>query len=460
MSDKFKLGIIIAAIALIGVIGFGARRPHAGDPDRVAVTRQPALPLLTTDELPVSLKSPPTQSYVCPMHSHIHSDHAGSKCPICGMELVAEDNVEAESSSQTASEPAPTTTIPASPRPTSEPMAAAETSNADSKLVGAAFTLKPDVRVHLGVRTARVGRGDLARDIKIVGKITRVDASSRSFITAPSAGQLAFIADKGEADPVAAGELLFSVRSDDLIAAQKAFQEVVRAGKLDEVSSMMASLREQGLNPGQIADLQQGAEPKFLAEVYSSEEGTVFERRGELGDNVTTSSTVFSLGGSTRAVEVSAEIFERQWNWVKLDQTAEMTVRGLPGVVFTGKVTRVEPPVGYTTRSLQVQLTFYTENLAVAQSTFTEIRIQGDPKRAVLVVPAEAVIRTEEGDRVVRVNADGRFQSIVVEVGEEATGMAEILSGLSGGEQLVISGQFLIDSESNRLAGLRRLTGD
>jgi len=448
MSYRFKLGIIIVAIALIAGIGFGWRRPPAGNAEVVATAKRAEVAMTTTAALPTSLLSAPSRSYVCPMHSHIHADHPGTQCPICGMDLVLEDNADAE----------PAATMPASALPVADPLPTPASPHASNNAVGAAIRLSPDQRAHLGVRTARVGRGDLARDIKIVGKITRVDASSRSFIAAPAAGQLAFIADKVEADPVAAGELLFSVRSDDLIAAQKDFQQLVQAGKLAEVSSMMAALREQGLNPGQIAELQQGAEPKFLAEVYASEPGTVFERRGEVGDSVTTSSTVFSLGGTTRAVEVTAEIFERQWNWVKLDQAAEMTVRGLPGVVFTGKVTRVEPPVGYTTRSLQVQLTFYTENLAVAQSTFTEIRIQGEPKRDVLVVPTEAIIHTEEGARVVRVNGDGRFQSVVVAVGEEATGMSEILSGLEGGEQLVISGQFLIDSESNRLAGLRRLS--
>ena len=167
---------------------------------------------------------------------------------------------------------------------------------------------------------------------------------------------------------------------------------------------------------------------------------------------------MFKLSGSGRVIEVTAEIFEREWGWVEVGQQADMSVRGLPGVTFAGKVVRVEPPVGYTTRSLEVALKFKTENPAITQSMFAHVSIAGQPRRNVLVVPTDTIIRTGSSDRAVVMRGDGRYQPVEVVAGEESDGMIEVLSGLEEGQQVVASGQFLIDSESNLQAGFRRLS--
>ncbi len=193
-------------------------------------------------------------------------------------------------------------------------------------------------------------------------------------------------------------------------------------------------------------------------EVYAFEDAFIYTRRGYIGEKVHTGFTVFNVGGNYRVIEVTAEIFERQWGWVEQGQKAKMTVRGLPGTVFEGEVVRLEPPVGYTTRSLEVALKFKTDNPELSQSMFAHVSIAGQPRKNVLLVPTDSVIRTGEGDRVVRVHDENHFQPVTVVAGEEAGGMIEIRSGLQAGDRVVASGQFLIDSESNLLAAFRRLS--
>ncbi|MGD8841882.1 MAG: efflux RND transporter periplasmic adaptor subunit [Gammaproteobacteria bacterium] len=372
---------------------------------------------------PIAGSSRAAASYVCPMHSEIVADEPGS-CPICGMGLVLRD---------TGGESGDDGGLPQ-------------------------VMIDPAVVHNLGIRTAEVSYGDLQRSIETIGKITRIDPMARRTLTPPIRGELVYVADKQQGDFVDAGELLFSVKSAELYEHEKAFQDAFVSGDRATANAMIPQLREMGLSSEQIARLQEGEAPQMPVEVRAFEHGFVYTRRGEAGVKVHTGFTVFNVGGNYQVIEVTAEIFERQWGWVEDGQKARMWVRGLPGTVFEGEVVRVEPPVGYTTRSLEVALRFKTDNPALSQSMFAHVSIVGQPLRHVLTVPTDTVIRTGEGDRVVVVRGANHYQPVPVVAGEEAGGRIEIRSGLEAGEQVVASGQFLIDSESSLLAGFRRLS--
>jgi len=358
------------------------------------------------------------------MHAEIVTEAPGS-CPICGMDLVAQADTEEEASDAAAGLPV--------------------------------VTVTPAVVHNLGIRTARAEYGELRHSIETIGKITRVDPMARRTITPPIRGELVAIADREAGDHIKAGELLFAVSSEALFEHEKAFQEAFLGGDRATANAMVPKLSRMGLSPEQIAALQSGEAPTLPVEVHAFEDGFVYTRRGRIGEQVHTGFTVFNVGGNYRVIEVTAEIFERQWGWVAQGQRAHMRVRGLPGTVFEGEVVRVEPPVGYTTRSLEVALRFKTNDPALSHSMFAHVSIMGAPRTGVLLVPTDSVIRTGEGDRVVRLLGEERFQPVAVVAGEESGGMIEIRSGLQAGDRVVASGQFLIDSESRLSAGLRRL---
>jgi len=309
---------------------------------------------------------------------------------------------------------------------------------------------------NLGVKTAKVTRGKLLRNIETMGKITRVDPMARRTITPPIRGELLFIAKKYQGDMVKNGELLFTMTSKKLIEMQTAYQKAFNAGDRATATSMIPSLRKMGVSLEQIAQLQSNKKPMPVS-IYAFEDGFVYTRRGRIGESVHTGFTVFNVGGNYQVIEVTAEIFERQWSWVSEGQLATMTVRGLPGIKFEGSVVRVEPPVGYTTRSLEVALKFRTNNQQLSQSMFAHVSIVGQPKENVLQVPTDTVIKTGKGDRVVLLVGNNQYKPTEVIAGEESDGITEMRSGIKEGDRIVASGQFLIDSESNLQAELNRM---
>lgn len=398
---------------------------------------------------PGLLAEPAKQGYVCPMHAHVTGDHEG-ECPICGMDLVPQKSADAAGGLNMS---------PVAAHSTTEQMPAQEILPQQTNQMGAAVHVTPAVQANLGVRTAQVKRMDVQRKIDTVGKITRIDSTARVVLSSPVTGTLEFVADKYDGDNVSEGELLFSIVSEELLELQRAYKEAVAANmESTQLAVLSAGLMSSGLSAQQVEELHTGAEPNMSINVHSPKDAYVFTRRGNVGDSVNPGFTVFNVGGNARLVEVTAEIFEQQWSWVEVGQEAEMSMRSLPGETFIGKVVQVDPPVGFTTRTLEVRVEFETEDTRIAQNVFGRLKINGSVLRNLVMVPSEAVIRMESGDKIVAVRQDGTFQSVPIVAGEEAMGWTEIRSGLEGGESIVVSGQFLIDSESSRLADLARFS--
>ncbi len=401
---------LILTLILVGIAGFILGQ---------SVNFNDVSPTLKLSKAPgvnlVNSQSDNETYYTCPMHPEIISDSPGT-CPVCGMDLVKQHHIH-----------------PQNNRASAYP----------------AITISPVVVHNLGIRTARAQRGVMQHNIETIGKITRIDLTARRIITPPFGGVISYIADKYDGDEVTEGELLFAMTSPTLQEQQLQFQGLLKQGNSLGVSLIKAQLISAGLTSEQISKLQSGHPANFSVEIYAKEAGYIFSRRGDVGDSIPSGFTVFNIGSNYQVVEVTAEIFERQWNWVKVGQQANMVVRGLPGVSFSGKVVRVEPPVGYTTRSLEISLKFKTDHPGLSQSMFAHISIIGQSRHNILMVPRDTVIKTEQQDRVVLLKDNGQYQPVTVIAGEESVGMVEILSGLKNNDTVVSSGQFLIDSESN-----------
>ncbi|MGV6852769.1 MAG: efflux RND transporter periplasmic adaptor subunit [bacterium] len=363
------------------------------------------------------------ETYVCPMHAHITS-HEHGQCPICGMNLVKKQIRKKVTTDQ----------------------------HRDHPIV----QVNGHLSNQLSIKTNTVIRGTLLRNIETLGKITRLDPTARNIISTPLEGTIEYIANKHSGDMVRAGDLLFSIRSEKLKALEEEYFQAYQAANQKNTQRLIPLLRKSGLSPGQIEGLQ--SKTDFVpANVYAEEDGYIFIRRGKKGEQVRPGFTIFNIGGDYQLAEVTAEIFEREWGKIEEGQHATMTLRNIPGMVFEGHVSRVEPPVGFTTRSLEIKLKFKTNDPRLSQSMFAHISISGTPREGLLLIPSAALIRTEHENRVVKLVDDGSFQPVTVVAGEESMGQVEIISGLCEGDQVVSSGQFLIDSESQLSAAFQRM---
>jgi hypothetical protein len=155
-----------------------------------------------------------------------------------------------------------------------------------------------------------------------------------------------------------------------------------------------------------------------------------------------------------------AQVFEREAPLVSLGQVARVRFPSLGAREWTGTVSGVETQVSPLTRTLQFRVSVDLEGATVTGGMTALVTLEVDPVADVLLVPREAVILTGKGARVIVALGEGRFQPREVEA--EDLGEDEILirSGLAEGERVVVSAQFLLDSEANLQAGLGRLAGE
>ncbi len=177
--------------------------------------------------------------------------------------------------------------------------------------------------------------------------------------------------------------------------------------------------------------------------------------RGGVSQTLVAQGYLFREGGRVLAL---VDIFDRDTDWVRPGLAAEVRVADLPGKTWGGAVERVEPDVDIGARSFKVRVSLHKPNAALKPNMFAEVTIKSSaPDGQGVAVPREALIRTGFRTAVVLALGDGRFQPVEVVAGRESGDWVEIAQGVKEGDTVVVSGQFLIDSEANVRASFRRL---
>jgi Cu(I)/Ag(I) efflux system membrane fusion protein len=158
-------------------------------------------------------------------------------------------------------------------------------------------------------------------------------------------------------------------------------------------------------------------------------------------------------------VWVNAEVPEAQASWVTPGALVQARVPAYPGRVFEGRVGALLPEVSAATRTVRTRIELANPGSLLKPGMFATVAFRQGAKRETVLVPSEALIRTGARDVVVVALGDGRFRATPVEVGFESGGQSEIRKGLAAGDKVVLSGQFLIDSEASLSAAVARLEG-
>jgi Cu(I)/Ag(I) efflux system membrane fusion protein len=375
--------------------------------------------------------APPRRTFVCPMHPHIAGDHADT-CPICGMDLVEKDLDD------TGAE-----------RP--------------------AVTLTPAVMQNMGVRTAPVERGTLWKFIETQGTVVPDD--DRLINVHPrTAGWIETLYVRTDGERVERKDDLADYFSPDVLWAQREYIDALAAGELGSFGgggelSEQDFRRRAGVDllryfrvPNMdIMGLERSMEPRSIVPIRAPQGGVVVAHNVREGSFVTPATPLFTIVDMGE-VWVMVDLYEHHLAWVQPGLEAEIATPAYPGRSWRGRVEFVYPSVDPVTRTLRARLEFPNPEEALKLNMFVEVKIYGGPKRDVLMLPREAVIQTGERTVAVKALGDGRFQPVEVTTGMWRGDQVELLSGLDEGDEVVVSGQFLIDSESNMQASLQRLS--
>ena len=318
-------------------------------------------------------------------------------------------------------------------------------------------TIDPAVVQNLGLKSAPALRGPLSRRIETVGYV-QYDESVMHHIHTRVEGWIESLHVRAAGDPVAKGQLLFEIYSPTLVHAQREYLTTLAGGRPDMLLASRERLTALGMPVREIDALTEAKSPRQRVRIYAPMDGVATHLGVREGIFVTPSAHVISLADLSR-VWVLAEVFERQTAWVAVGQRAQVELDYLPGRRWDGTVDYVYPDLHPVTRTLRVRVGFANTGEALRPNMFARVVLLGGATEPVVHVPREALIRGGQVDRVALDLGGGRFRAVPVAAGVEAGGRVEIRSGLTAGQRVVVSGQFLIDSESNLESALARAGG-
>ncbi|HEY7753992.1 MAG TPA: efflux RND transporter periplasmic adaptor subunit [Steroidobacteraceae bacterium] len=319
---------------------------------------------------------------------------------------------------------------------------------------GGPIELSSAMAANLGVRTASVRRGVTGRDVRTVG-VTAFDERGRVEVRARSDGYVERLAVRAPGESVSRGQLLFELFSPKLAATEREFAAALAQGDARLADAAAARLRALGVDAATIERLRSGGEPGARVRYYAPTDGTVVElgiREGGLAGPGMSAVTLAPLD----RLWVVAEIPERASTRLRPGMAATIGFAALPGREFEARLLELLPGLDPATRTRQARMSLANPDGLLAAGMVADVRVAAGGGEEALFVPVEALIRSGEGDRIVVALDDHRFDVRAVVAGAENGDEVEIREGLEEGERVVVSGQFLIDSESRLRSGLGR----
>jgi Cu(I)/Ag(I) efflux system membrane fusion protein len=326
---------------------------------------------------------------------------------------------------------------------------------ADDNAQGDSVSIQPEVVQNLGVRTATAERTRLWRGIDTVGYVD-YDESRVSHIHLRTEGWIENLAVKSEGERVKKDERLFDLYSPELVNAQKEFVTALSSGNNSLIRASKPRLAALGVSDSQIKQIEKTRQTRHHISIYAPQDGVVSSLMVREGMFVKPSMNVMSLGDLS-SVWLLAEVFEKQAEWVRVGQDAEVRLSFVPGHVWQGKVEYIYPSLDPKTRTLKVRLRFENPDEGLKPNMYANVRIFGGPRDNIIVIPLEGLIRTGREERVIIDLGEGRFEAREVVSGIESGDYVEIIQGVDEDERVVTSGQFLIDSEASMRAGIKRM---
>jgi membrane fusion protein, copper/silver efflux system len=311
-------------------------------------------------------------------------------------------------------------------------------------------SVSPRIQQNLGVRTAQVMLATLSARMSAVGSIAYNDRD-HVVVQARATGYVERLHVRATLDRVAKGQPLAELYWPEWIAAQEEFLSVRRMqGSGLEVIADAARqrMRQVGMSEEQIRLVESMDKTQPRTTLKAPIGGVVTELSVREGATVMAGATLFRIN-SLSTVWANAEVPESQAALLRPGTKVRATSPAAPGTTFEGKVQAILPEVNATTRTLKARVELANRDLRLAPGMFVTMHFTDTRVSQALVVPSEALIQTGTRTVVLLAEEDGRFRPVEVEAGIESEGQTQIKRGLEAGQRVVVSSQFLIDSEAS-----------
>jgi Cu(I)/Ag(I) efflux system membrane fusion protein len=323
--------------------------------------------------------------------------------------------------------------------------------NSGGPAAASGVRIDPSSMQSLGIRLATATNGALAGSLEVTGSI---DFNQRdvAVIQARAAGFIQRVYGRAPGDVIRAGAPIADVLVPEWGGAQGEYAAVAKTGDPALIAAARQRLRLLGAPGGATSG-------RGMTTIRSPISGVITTLDARAGVTLAAGQTLAQVNG-LGTVWLNAAVPEVRAADVRIGQPANAELAGFPGERFTGRVIAVLPTAQADSRTLTVRIELANRDGRLRPGMFATVHL-GDTSRSALLVPSEAVIRTGKRTLVMLADGKGKFRPAEVRIGREAGGQTEILAGLSAGEKVVASGQFLLDSEAS-LTGIaaRPIAGD
>ena len=370
--------------------------------------------------------------YKDPMHPWFTSDRPG-KAPDCGMDMVPV--YEGES---------------------------------DAK----GIKIDPVTVQNIGVKVEDVVKRKLNKTIRAVGKVDYDERRVYS-VNTKIMGWVEKLYVDYTGKLIHKGEPLMELYSPELVSTQEEYLQALRYQKklqessLEEarrgsdelIQSARRRLQYWDIPESEIKALEERGTPNKTMTIYSPVDGIVTEKMVRKGQNIMAGMELYKIADLS-TVWVLAEVYQYELPWVKVGGQVEIEISYLPGKSFKGTITYIYPYLSMETRTAKVRVEVRnTPNFELKPDMYATVKIVSPLSIEAVVVPDQAIIRSGERNVVVVALGGGYFDPRDVKLGVMAEGYVQILDGVQEGEKIVVSSQFLIDSESNLKAAISQMSG-
>ncbi|WP_432822699.1 efflux RND transporter periplasmic adaptor subunit [Trichloromonas sp.] len=415
--------------------------------------------------------------YTCGMHPFIIQDEPGI-CPICNMKLTPMKQGTGSGGAQPVATgerkikywQAPMDPTYIRDEPGKSPMGMDLVPVYEDVVSGGGIQIDPVTTQNMGVRTEIVSRRDLSRTVRTLGLVT-YDEPRQFSVNSKIEGWVERLYVNEDGRQVKKGQPLMEIYSPELVAAQNeyllALQNSRRLsqspfGEIAESSRRLLDasrtrLKYWDISDKQISALEQSGEVSKTLTLYSSYSGVVTMKKVVEGMRVMAGEELLQISDISK-VWVNADIYEYELPWVKVGQTAQVELPFAPDRKLEGKISYIYPYLQSETRTVKARIEFPNPGQELKPDMYANIRIATGAVQGALAIPENAVLNSGKGQTVFVAMGEGRFEPRSVKTGvSDDSGYVQILSGLSEGDAVVVSAQFMLDSESKLREAIQKM---
>lgn len=412
------------------------------------------------------------QLYTCGMHPELILDEPGN-CPICGMNLTPIRGNNQRTSGErkilywrAPMNPNEVYDKPGKSRMGMDLVPIYEDEGSETGVV----TIDGTTQQNMNLKTVAIKVRKLNAQV-ITNGILEIDERNEFVITTKVGGWVEKLYVNYTGQEVKKGEKLIDIYSPELVAAQQEYitalsyaasvmnssDENIAASGKELTNNSIRKLELLDISSLEIERLRKTKEINKYVTLYAPFDGTVIHKQVTEGEKINPGSPLLRIA-DLRNLWLMADVYEYELSKIKVGSTTDITFNYLPGKTFKGRVSFIYPTLDAKTRTVKVRIDMPNYNKELKPSMFATIKIKGEDLGNYPVVPEDAIIRSGQNNIIILALGDGKFRPVDVKLGNYADGYYQVLDGLTDGNKIVTSAQFLIDSESNLRAALTKFT--